>query len=114
MKIKPKRLNSKGFSHHFVIPVIAITLIGGIGAYIVTRPKAAQANPLKSKALCESITYNRVWKNKTCTKDCKSGYVLIASNPYDFCTKYPSAKKLLQKKSVRIKEAFGWTYGIRG
>ena len=36
-----KKLDTKGFAHHFIIPVIAIVAIAGIGAYVVTRSKAA-------------------------------------------------------------------------
>lgn len=43
MKIKLNKLNAQGFSHHLLIPLIAIVVIGGIGAYIVTKPKAAVA-----------------------------------------------------------------------
>ncbi len=36
-----KKLNSKGFAHHFLIPVIAIVAVAGIGAYVVSRSNAA-------------------------------------------------------------------------
>jgi hypothetical protein len=87
MKLKLNKLNSKGFSHHMLIPLIAIVIIGGIGAYIITKPKAAVANPLKSKAICEGSTYNRTWKNGKCTKTCKAGYKKVSANPYDYCKK---------------------------
>ena len=42
MKLKLlKKLNSKGFSHHLIIPVIAIIAVAGIGAFVVTRSQAA-------------------------------------------------------------------------
>ena len=36
-----KKLNNQGFAHHFLIPVIAIIVIAGIGTYIVTKSKAS-------------------------------------------------------------------------
>lgn len=39
--MKLQRLNSKGFSHHLLIPVIAIVAVAGIGTYVLQRSKAA-------------------------------------------------------------------------
>lgn len=35
-----KKLNQKGFSHHLIIPVLAILAVAGIGTYMVTKSKA--------------------------------------------------------------------------
>ncbi len=39
-----KKLDAKGFSHHLLLPVLAISLIAGAGAYLVNRSKAATEN----------------------------------------------------------------------
>ncbi len=52
MRIKLKKLNTKGFSHHLLIPVIAIVAIAGIGAYVVTRSKAATCT---NATTCETV-----------------------------------------------------------
>jgi hypothetical protein len=38
---KIQRLNSAGFAHHYIVPVIAITLIGCIGVYVLKTSNAA-------------------------------------------------------------------------
>ena len=38
---RPQKHNSRGFSHHFILPVIAILAVGGIGAYLTFASKAA-------------------------------------------------------------------------
>ena len=40
MKMRFTKLNSKGFSHHLILPIVAIVAIAGIGAYVVTKSKA--------------------------------------------------------------------------
>lgn len=42
--MKLLKLGSRGFAHHLIIPIIAIFAVGGIGAYVVTRSKAATIN----------------------------------------------------------------------
>lgn len=42
MKIKLKKLNSHGFAHHLLIPVIAVVVVAGIGTYIITKSHANQ------------------------------------------------------------------------
>ena len=35
-----KKLNQKGFSHHLAIPIIAVLVVGSIGAYLATKSSA--------------------------------------------------------------------------
>lgn len=41
--IRIKKLNSLGFAHHLLVPLIVATLIGGIGVYLLQRSQAATA-----------------------------------------------------------------------
>ncbi len=41
MKLRFKKLNNRGVSHHFVLAVLAVSVIGGFGAYRVFFSKAA-------------------------------------------------------------------------
>ena len=38
---KIKQLNSQGFAHHLILPVLAVFAVGGVGAYVITQSKAA-------------------------------------------------------------------------
>lgn len=61
MKIKLNKLNAQGFSHHLLIPLIAIVVIGGIGAYIVTKPKASPVvNDPNNYSLNTSLVKNNL------------------------------------------------------
>ncbi len=46
LKIKLLKSDQKGFSHHFILPLIVITVIAGIGTYIITKSKAATSGPV--------------------------------------------------------------------
>ncbi|MFZ1484077.1 MAG: peptidoglycan-binding domain-containing protein [Candidatus Saccharimonadales bacterium] len=35
-----KKLNKKGFSHHLILPVLAVFAVAGIGTYMVTKSSA--------------------------------------------------------------------------
>lgn len=50
-----KKLNTKGFSHHFVLPILAIFIVAGIGTYMVTKSSA--------------YSYISGWTPYTCTQD---------------------------------------------
>jgi hypothetical protein len=81
------KLNAKGFAH-WVIPALAIVVIGGIGSYLLTQSHADDlGNPLSSKKICENAYYNRTWTGSTCSKTCQPGYSPATANPYDYCKK---------------------------
>ena len=37
--------NQRGFSHHFILPLLAFIAVGAIGAYVITKSNAATAGP---------------------------------------------------------------------
>jgi len=37
--------NQRGFSHHFILPLLAFVAVGAIGAYVITKSNAATAGP---------------------------------------------------------------------
>jgi protein-tyrosine phosphatase len=41
--MKPNYRNSKGFSHHFILPVLALFLVGSIGLYTMSQSNAASS-----------------------------------------------------------------------
>lgn len=50
----------KGFSHHFILPLIVVVLIGGIGVYTMMQSRAA------SMRLCRNKTYSIGSKSTVC------------------------------------------------
>jgi hypothetical protein len=65
--MKNKR-DSRGFSHHFILPIIAIFAVGAIG--VVTLNMSGASSPKKS---CTAITFGRyknshISKYKSCVK----------------------------------------------
>ena len=63
-----KKLNQKGFSHHLVIPVIAILLVGSIGMYLQLKSKAAtNSQAAVSASTCYRTSLKRGSKG-TCVK----------------------------------------------
>ena len=40
-KIMFIKLNQKGFSHHLIVPIVAVFVVGGIGMYLQLKSKAA-------------------------------------------------------------------------
>jgi hypothetical protein len=60
MRIKLKKLNSKGFAHHLLIPVAAIVIVAGIGTYIITKSHAQTIDPTGSWHTLEAHDYDRV------------------------------------------------------
>ncbi len=43
--MKKYRKNQWGFSHHFILPVLAFVAVGAIGAYVIAQSSAATAGP---------------------------------------------------------------------
>jgi hypothetical protein len=57
--MRSKLSNSRGFSHHFLLPVLAILLVGGIGSYVMLRSSSA-ASVTHS---CTKVTFGRYKNN---------------------------------------------------
>lgn len=59
---KPKIIGGQtGFSHHFVLPLLAILLVGTIGAYLTFRSNAAVASPVKISVATGGNTNVVIW-----------------------------------------------------
>lgn len=43
--MKRQYRNQKGFSHHFILPLLAFVAVGAIGAYVISKSNAATAGP---------------------------------------------------------------------
>lgn len=56
--MKVQRLNQRGFSHHLLIPLLVFVIVGGIGAHLVLKSRAA---------VCTSYQYSR-GSSGTCVK----------------------------------------------
>lgn len=56
--------NTRGFSHHFLLPVIVVVAVAGIGGYVMLRSSSA-ATTTKS---CTSVTFGRYKNNPVYSK----------------------------------------------
>jgi len=52
--------NQKGFSHHFILPVLAFMLVAGIGSYVMLRSSSAEVRSDLSNCYGRKISKN--WK----------------------------------------------------
>lgn len=43
--MKNRHKNQRGFSHHFILPVLAFIAVGAVGAYVIAKSNAATAGP---------------------------------------------------------------------
>lgn len=59
-----KILNSRGVSHHFLLPVLAVLVVAGIGGYIMQRSSSAAT----TTEACNKITFGRYRNNPVYTK----------------------------------------------
>jgi uncharacterized protein (UPF0333 family) len=59
-----KKLNMKGVSHHFLLPVLAVLVIAGIGGYVMQRSSSAAT----TTEACNKITFGRYRNNPVYTK----------------------------------------------
>ncbi len=82
-----KKLNSLGFSHHFILPLAAILLVAGIGTYTLHMSSAA--------ATCKGRTFN-TGSASECVRDVQHMLGLSADAAYGRNTK--SAVKSFQIK----------------
>ena len=77
MGLRFKKLNNRGIAHHFLVALIAITVVGSIGAYQVFFSKAATSPPrtkvawLSDKDGC--FMAGRVFSNNDCTLAARAG-----------------------------------------
>lgn len=70
MKI-PFHKNQKGFSHHLLLPVIAILLVAGIGGYVMLRSSSAA-----TRVNCNDRTIGFSWTHcQRALKDLKTYYI---------------------------------------
>lgn len=71
MRLLPKKLNSAGVAHHFLIAVLVVVAFASFGAYRVFYSKAATA-PAASQYIAKVATENgceltgRIWKDNDC------------------------------------------------
>ena len=61
---KYKIRGSAGFSHHVLLPLVAVLLVAGIGGYVMLKSSSAAA--------CSSTTIARNSSNKTCVKSAQT------------------------------------------
>lgn len=73
--MKIKKLNAKGVAHHIFVPLLAISLIAGAGAYIVTK---SSANTIYSNG---AIYTGYLFVNQDGTKKTSSNYHYNPSRP---------------------------------
>ena len=60
--------NQKGFSHHFILPVLAFIAVGAIGAYVIAKSSAAVPEKYNSYS-CSVVSGSKtVTKNGTYTE----------------------------------------------
>lgn len=59
-----KKRNTRGFSHHFLLPVIVVIAVAGIGGYVMLQSSSA-ATTTKS---CTSVTFGRYKNNPVYSK----------------------------------------------
>jgi hypothetical protein len=76
MKLATK-LNAKGFSHHILLPLAAIVIVGGVGAYIFITAQAATSYSICSKRYGGCIINHGAGKQVTVSKTTNNTYRLI-------------------------------------
>ncbi len=94
LRLFNKKLDQKGFAHHLLIPILAILVLAGTGAYFINRSKAAVSGAISSEVDCNLL--GRKWTVKgsgkaqtvTCEKKCiLNNNELVTTSTYDYCKK---------------------------
>jgi|JI10StandDraft_1071094.scaffolds.fasta_scaffold00543_6 peptidoglycan hydrolase-like protein with peptidoglycan-binding domain len=87
----PKKLTKRGFSHHLILPLLAILAVGAIGAYLTFASKADSicATEMTGPYSTDSGKYvclflgNRTWTSNKAYTSCKTGeYAVYGSSGY--------------------------------
>lgn len=103
-----KKTNQKGFSHHFILPALAILLVAGIGGYVMLRSSSASTT---KSLLPVGCTDKRVSSNPvTCSSykhidDGLRNKLKEAVYKTDENSKQVLSKKAVYQK-VKIKDSF--------
>jgi len=70
--------NEKGFSHHFILPILVILAVGAIGVYTLTRSKAATQTELAPSSTITIASWNTLITNSK--KNISSGATALSKS----------------------------------
>ncbi|HEY4160662.1 MAG TPA: hypothetical protein VGM08_01235 [Candidatus Saccharimonadales bacterium] len=72
--LSTRKLDARGFAHHFLLPVVAVLVVAGIGAYVLDQSHAATDLTYYTSS-CNSVTYGA--PNSTVNGCVKDAQVLL-------------------------------------